>query len=148
MSCNVLVLFFLGPWGLISRSIQSRSFRPWINPSPAHLVDVRTLRTCSRFDYIHHADQGLCGNQQNLGRFPMLSHLGIPWKLIEVPSLSQTHCDCLFFVYIYIIIYIYHYRVIINYIFKYIYIYTHTYTHVTMKHQHCALPSNQLIRSY
>ena len=132
MSCNVLVLFFLGPWGLISRSIQSRSFRPWINPSPAHLVDVRTLRTCSRFDYIHHADQGLCGNQQNLGRFPMLSHLGIPWKLIEVPSLSQTHCDCLFFVYIYIYIviyiYIYHYRVIINYIFKYIYIYTYIYT--------------------
>ena len=25
------------------------------------------------------------------------SHLGIPWKLIEVPSLSQTHCDCVFF---------------------------------------------------
>lgn len=87
MSWNVLISLVLSAALGLDLPKHPKPQLPATDQPPAHLVDVRTLRTCSRFDYIHHADQGWCGNH-------------------EVPSLSQTHCD-FFCIYIHIIIIIY-----------------------------------------
>ena len=95
----------------------------WIKPS---------LRTFSRSDYIHHADQGLV-------------YLGIPSKLIEIDCEEiemfrvylLTHSDDRFF-FLYIMCTHTQHTHIYIYIL-YIYIYTSNVT--VMKHQRCALPA-------